>query len=62
MIIHTVKTGDTVFNIARKYGVAPHKIIENNELLNPDRLTVGEKLLIFRLQLIFLCRKLAYLG
>lgn len=47
MIIHTVGVGDTVFNIARKYGVAPQKIIENNELLNPDRLTVGEKLMIF---------------
>ena len=47
MIIHTVKSGDTIFNIARKYGVPPQKIIENNELHNPDRLTVGEKLLIF---------------
>ncbi len=47
MIIHTVKAGDTVFGIARKYGQAPQKIIENNELQNPDRLTVGEKLLIF---------------
>ena len=41
MIIHTVKSGDTIFNIARKYGVPPQKIIENNELYNPDILTVG---------------------
>ena len=47
MLIHTVKSGDTVFNIARKYGASPQKIIENNELLNPDRLVVGEKLVIF---------------
>lgn len=47
MLIHTVKSGDTVFNIARKYGASPQKIIENNELLNPDRLIVGEKLVIF---------------
>ena len=47
MLIHTVKNGDTVFNIARKYGASPQKIIENNELYNPDRLIPGEKLVIF---------------
>lgn len=46
MQIHTVQKGDTVFKIARKYASSPMKIIENNELENPDRLTVGEKLLI----------------
>ncbi len=47
MRIHTVKTGDTVWNIARKYSVAPAKIIEYNGLENPDRLSVGRKLMIF---------------
>lgn len=46
MKIHTVKAGDTVFKIAREHGVSPMKIIENNELENPDRLVVGQKLLI----------------
>ncbi len=46
MYIHTVKPGETIFKIARKYSVSPMKIIENNELLNPDRLAVGQKLLI----------------
>ncbi len=46
MHIHTVKPGDTIFKIARKYSTSPMKIIENNELQNPDRLTVGQKLLI----------------
>ena len=46
MLIHTVQSGDTIFKIARKYGSSPMKIIENNELENPDRLTVGQKLLI----------------
>ena len=46
MHIHTVKPGDTVFKIAREYATSPMKIIENNELSNPDRLTPGEKLLI----------------
>ena len=46
MHIHTVKNGDTVFKIAREYSTSPMKIIENNELSNPDRLTPGQKLLI----------------
>ncbi len=46
MHIHTVKEGETVFHIARKYGVSPAKIIENNGLTNPDRISVGQKLLI----------------
>lgn len=46
MHIHTVKKGDTVFKIARQYSTPPMKIIENNELERPDRLTVGQKLLI----------------
>ncbi len=46
MHIHTVRPGDTVFKIAREYSTSPIKIIENNELTNPDSLTVGQKLLI----------------
>ena len=46
MHIHTVKAGDTIFKIARQYSTSPMKIIENNELTSPDRLSVGQKLLI----------------
>lgn len=46
MHIHTVKPGDTIFKIAREYSSSPMKIIENNSLENPDRLSVGQKLLI----------------
>lgn len=46
MRIHTVKEGDTVFKIARSYSVPPAKIIENNALINPDRLYPGQKLII----------------
>ncbi len=46
MKIHTVKVGDTVFKIARKYNTSPLKIIENNELEAPDSLAVGQKLVI----------------
>lgn len=46
MQIHTVKRGQTVFHIARHYQVSPVKIIENNGLVRPDALMVGEELLI----------------
>ena len=46
MFIHTVKSGDTIFKIARAYSTSPMKIIENNGIENPDLLTVGEELLI----------------
>ena len=46
MIIHTVEAGDTVYGIAKKYNVSPTKILEDNDLTNPDRLVVGEKLVI----------------
>jgi spore germination protein len=46
MHIHTVKAGDTIFKIARQHSTSPMKIIENNELASPDRLSVGQKLLI----------------
>lgn len=46
MIIHTVKAGDTVYGIAKQYNISPTKILEDNDLSNPDRLVVGEKLVI----------------
>lgn len=46
MKIHTVVSGETLYDIARLYGVNPAKIIENNTLYSPDRLCVGQKLLI----------------
>jgi len=44
--IHTVKAGDTIFKIAREHGISPMKIIEDNALEYPDRLSVGQQLLI----------------
>ena len=46
MVIHTVKHGDTLYSISKTYGVSPSKIIENNGLKDPNRLSVGKKLLI----------------
>lgn len=46
MIIHTVKSGDSIYAIAREYGVPPSRIITDNFLTNPGRLVVGQDLVI----------------
>ena len=46
MIIHVVKPNDTVYSIARLYGISPEWIIQNNKLDNPDRLVVGQTIVI----------------
>jgi len=46
MIIHTVAAGENVYAIARQYGVPVSRIITDNMLVNPGRLTVGQDLVI----------------
>ncbi len=46
LIIHVVKSGETLHSIAREYGVSPESIIHINSLSNPDRLVVGQTLVI----------------
>lgn len=46
MHIHTVKPGESVYSIARIYGVTPQSIIDNNELANAEQLEVGQSLVI----------------
>lgn len=42
--VHVVKSGDTVWRIARQYGVAPAQIARWNGLDRPDRIFSGERL------------------
>jgi len=46
LIIHVVKSGESVYSIARQYGVAPSEIIAENELSSPNQLSVGQALVI----------------
>lgn len=46
MTIHTVRNGDSIYSIAREYGVPPSRIITDNLLENPSRLVVGQDLVI----------------
>ncbi len=43
---HVVGTGETLSHIAQAYGVTTRVIIEANNLKDPDRLRVGQKLFI----------------
>lgn len=48
MNIHIVEKGDTVWKIANKYSVLPYEIIEANGLISPDRLVIGQSLLVLK--------------
>lgn len=46
MKIYVVQSGDTVYSIARQTQTTPSRIIIDNQLENPDRLTVGQSLVL----------------
>lgn len=46
MVIHVVKKGDSIYSIAKAYGVSPYKIIKENEVENPTKLVIGQTLVI----------------
>lgn len=46
MIIHVVKPGESLYSISRLYNVPYTKIASDNELENPNRLVVGQTLVI----------------
>jgi spore germination protein len=46
MLIHVVAPGETLWQIANRYGVTPEETAAVNGLENPDRLVVGQALVI----------------
>ena len=47
-ITYTVKSGDTLYLIARRYNVSVNRLIEINSITNPNQLQIGQQLLIPR--------------
>ncbi len=46
MEIHVVQPGETIISIAAKYGLSPERIIQDNELSDPNNLAVGQTIVI----------------
>lgn len=46
MIVHVVAPGDSVFSIARRYGMNYQTVIEDNALVNPGALVPGQTLVL----------------
>ncbi len=46
MIIHVVRPGDSVYSLASMYGTTPLRIIEDNGIVDPSSLVIGQTLVI----------------
>lgn len=57
MIIHIVKSGETLTGIADRYAVSVARIVSDNGIVNPDRIAVGEALVILRPKLTHIIRR-----
>lgn len=47
-ILHTIRPGDTLYNLAMQYGTTVQKIIDTNIALNPYDLRVGQQIYIYQ--------------
>ncbi|MBM7569902.1 glycoside hydrolase family 18 protein [Aquibacillus albus] len=46
MYIHVVQSGDTLWRISQRYGVAMDQVIAANQITNPNQLVIGQSLVI----------------
>ena len=45
-VVHLVRKGETVYRIARAYGVAPADLLEENGIADPRQVAVGTELFV----------------
>ena len=46
MLLHTLSPGETLYSVARAYGVPPMHLASDNGILTPERLPPGMVLLL----------------
>lgn len=46
MVIHVVRPGDSIYSIATRYGIPMQRIIDDNQLPNPEYLVVGQTIVV----------------
>ena len=46
IVIYTIKTGDTLSSIAKKYNTTVEKIVKDNKIQNKNLIFTGQKLTI----------------
>ena len=56
MHLHIVTTGQTLYSVARQYGIHPGLIARQNGLREPYRLAVGQCLLILQPRAVYTVR------
>ncbi len=45
-LVYTIQPGDTLFSIARQFGVTLEALVELNNIEDPDRINAGDQLFI----------------
>ena len=56
MVIYTVREGDTLSRIARRYGVTAQSLQDDNALPDPDALVVGQTIVVIKPQISYTVR------
>ena len=57
MNIHVVQPGETIDTIANKYGVSAKRLIQENELTDPNSLVIGETIVILYPELTYMIQE-----
>lgn len=57
MYIYIVRAGDTVYSIAQSFGVSYRRLMFDNGLINPERLVVGQALLVLVPEIVYTAKR-----